>query len=141
MRLVPILAAAAFFLSAAGSAFAETHRPRPASSPAAIDSSMLDAARAKVAAGDTRGAIAGLAPYVADHPADVPAARLLGDLYFRVPDYARAERVWKAIARRPAGRQGDPQPAGLALRGPGPDRRVDRRVPEEPAQPRPVTKA
>ena len=36
-------------------------------------------------------------PYVADHRSDVPAARLLGDLYFRVPDYARAEKVWKGI--------------------------------------------
>jgi len=58
---------------------------------------MVDAARAKVAAGDTKGAIAGLAPYVAQHPEDVVAARLLGDLYFRVPDYARAEKTWKAI--------------------------------------------
>jgi tetratricopeptide (TPR) repeat protein len=61
------------------------------------DSAVLDAARAKVAAGDTRGAIAGLEPYTADHPNDTAAARLLGDLYFRVPDYARAERVWKRI--------------------------------------------
>jgi tetratricopeptide (TPR) repeat protein len=58
---------------------------------------VLDAARAKVAAGDTRGAIAGLEPYTADHPNDTAAARLLGDLYFRVPDYARAEKVWKRI--------------------------------------------
>ncbi|HEY0382619.1 MAG TPA: tetratricopeptide repeat protein [Candidatus Elarobacter sp.] len=63
----------------------------------AIDPAVLDAARAKVAAGDTKGAIAGLAPYVADHPQDAAAGRLLGDLYFRVPDYARAEKVWKAI--------------------------------------------
>ena len=98
MRLVPIIAAAAVLvLSGVGSAFAETTTVIPVGSPMALDPSMLDAARAKVAAGDTRGAIAGLAPYVADHPADVPAARLLGDLYFRVPDYARAEKVWKAI--------------------------------------------
>ncbi len=61
------------------------------------DPAVLDAARAKVAAGDTKGAIAGLAPYVADHPQDGAAGRLLGDLYFRVPDFAKAERVWKAI--------------------------------------------
>ena len=61
------------------------------------DPAVLDAARAKVAAGDTKGAIAGLAPYVADHPQDGAAGRLLGDLYFRVPDFARAEKVWKAI--------------------------------------------
>ena len=61
------------------------------------DPAVLDSARAKVAAGDTKGAIEGLAPYVAAHPQDVPAGRLLGDLYFRVPDYGKAERVWKAI--------------------------------------------
>jgi tetratricopeptide (TPR) repeat protein len=61
------------------------------------DPAVLDAARAKVAAGDTKGAIAGLAPYVADHPQDAAAGRLLGDLYFRVPDFAKAEKVWKAI--------------------------------------------
>ncbi len=61
------------------------------------DPAVLDAARAKVAAGDTKGAIAGLAPYVADHPGDAAAGRLLGDLYFRVPDYAKAEKVWKAL--------------------------------------------
>jgi tetratricopeptide (TPR) repeat protein len=62
-----------------------------------IDPSVLDAARAKVAAGDTKGAIDGLAPYVAGHPQDAAAGRLLGDLYFRVPDYPKAERVWKAL--------------------------------------------
>lgn len=61
------------------------------------NSAVLDAARAKVAAGDTRGAIAGLEPYTVEHPNDTAAARLLGDLYFRVPDYARAEKVWKRI--------------------------------------------
>jgi tetratricopeptide (TPR) repeat protein len=61
------------------------------------DPAVLDAARAKVSAGDTKGAIAGLAPYVADHPQDGAAGRLLGDLYFRVPDYAKAERVWRSI--------------------------------------------
>ncbi len=107
MRLVLILAAvAAFVASTAAPAFAETTVLIPAGSPAAIDPGVLDAARAKVAAGDTRGAIDGLAPYVADHPADVPAARLLGDLYFRVPDYPRAERVWKAIlAAQPGDRE------------------------------------
>jgi tetratricopeptide (TPR) repeat protein len=61
------------------------------------DPAVLDVARAKVAAGDTKGAIAGLAPYVADHPTDAAAGRLLGDLYFRVPDFAKAEKVWKAL--------------------------------------------
>jgi len=61
------------------------------------DPGVIDAARAKVAAGDTRGAIAELAPYVEKHPTDVAAGRLLGDLYFRVPDYAKAEVAWKAV--------------------------------------------
>ncbi|HEX3550891.1 MAG TPA: tetratricopeptide repeat protein [Candidatus Elarobacter sp.] len=67
------------------------------------DPAVLDEARAKVAAGDTRGAIAGLAPYVDRHPGDVAAGRLLGDLYFRVPDYAKAERTWKALLLIDAG--------------------------------------
>jgi len=67
------------------------------------DPGMLDIARARVAAGDTRGAIAGLAPYVESHPRDIAAARLLGDLYFRVPDYAKAEKTWKAALAIDAG--------------------------------------
>ncbi|MEA2689734.1 MAG: hypothetical protein QOD51_2341, partial [Candidatus Eremiobacteraeota bacterium] len=39
----------------------------------AIDPAVLDAARAKVAAGDTKGAIDGLAPYVSSHPQDAAA--------------------------------------------------------------------
>ncbi len=110
MRLVRTLVAAALVVALAGPAYAAP--PAAPSGPAAVpaapaavpaaptaapDTSMLDAARAKVAAGDTRGAIAGLAPYVAENPKDIPAGRLLGDLYFRVPDYARAEKTWKAI--------------------------------------------
>ncbi len=66
----------------------------------------LDAARAKVAAGDSAGALTDLGSYVPTHPGDVDAARFLGDLYFRIPDYRRAERTWKAIlARMPDDRQ------------------------------------
>jgi tetratricopeptide (TPR) repeat protein len=71
-----------------------TSAPAGATPDAAL---ILDTARGKVAAGNTKGAIDGLAPYVAQHPGDAAAGRLLGDLYFRVPDYARAEKVWKAI--------------------------------------------
>lgn len=70
-------------------AASDTHEPDTAT--------VLDLARAKVAAGDTKGAIDGLVPYVAKHPEEAAAGRLLGDLYFRVPDYAKAEKVWKAI--------------------------------------------
>jgi len=71
-----------------------TSAPAGATPDAAL---ILDTARGKVATGNTKGAIDGLAPYVAQHPQDAAAGRLLGDLYFRVPDYARAEKVWKAI--------------------------------------------
>lgn len=66
----------------------------------------LDAARAKVAAGDAAGAMRDLATYVPAHPGDIAAARLLGDLFFRIPDYKRAESTWKAIiARTPDDRE------------------------------------
>src|SRR5260370_7285428 len=71
-----------------------TSAPAGATPDAAL---ILDTARGKVATGNTKAAIDGLAPYVAQHPEDAAAGRLLGDLYFRVPDYARAEKVWKAI--------------------------------------------
>ncbi len=56
-------------------------------------------AREKALAGNVSGAIAGLAPYVAATPGDLAAARLLGDLYYRLPDLASAERVYLAILK------------------------------------------
>lgn len=67
---------------------------------AADDVSALVSARAKVAAGDSAGALRDLIAYVPSHVADTDAARLLGDLYFRVPDYRNAEATWKAIVAR-----------------------------------------
>ncbi len=61
------------------------------------EAAVVDAARGKVASGDTMGAIAALVPYVAAHPHAVAAGRLLGDLYFRVPDFKHAEQTWKAV--------------------------------------------
>ena len=97
MRLFRIIAAVAALVAVqAGPSIATEHSVVfPETNP--TDPAVLDAARAKVAAGDTKGAIEGLAPYVAGHPQDIPAGRLLGDLYFRVPDYPKAEKVWKAI--------------------------------------------
>lgn len=75
----------------------------PATSPT---TSAVDVARAKVADGNTAGAIADLQVYVTGHPEDASAGRLLGDLFFRIPDYKRAEAVWKAIiARTPGDRE------------------------------------
>lgn len=101
MRLPRILALAIFAVLAtaapglAAGVPADTSPPGPAIS--ASEGAAVDAARAKVAAGDTRGAIEGLAPYVSAHPADLTAGRLLGDLYFRVPDYAKAEKAYKNV--------------------------------------------
>ncbi len=61
--------------------------------------SVVDTARARAYGGDTLGAIAELAPYVESHPDSVVAARLLGDLYFRVPNLRAAERVYRSILR------------------------------------------
>ena len=92
MRLLRILCTAAAL--AAATAMPAWAGPAPASPP---DTSVLDTAREKVAAGDFQGGITYLAPYVHDHPGDVAAGKLLGDLYFRIPDYKRAENVWRAL--------------------------------------------
>ncbi|HEY0393255.1 MAG TPA: tetratricopeptide repeat protein [Candidatus Elarobacter sp.] len=97
MRLFRTIAVAAALVAVQAGPLlaAETTISAPNANPA--DPGILDAARGRVAAGDTRGAIDALAPYVASHPQDAAAGRLLGDLYFRVPDYPKAERIWKAI--------------------------------------------
>jgi len=115
MRLMYLLAVAAAFAVAQTGPAVAAPPPSPATStpqaeidapPIPDNAAILDAARAKVVAGDTKGAIDGLAPYVAAHPGDVAAGRLLGDLYFRVPDFAKAEKTWKALlAVKPADRE------------------------------------
>ncbi|MDQ6924876.1 MAG: tetratricopeptide repeat protein [Candidatus Eremiobacteraeota bacterium] len=97
LRLVAAVIVTALFAVPAGPVLATETTVIMPGAMNQTDPAVLDAARAKVAAGDTKGAIAGLAPYVADHPQDGAAGRLLGDLYFRVPDFAKAEKVWKAI--------------------------------------------
>jgi tetratricopeptide (TPR) repeat protein len=77
---------------------------RAASTPPALPTSAaVDAARAQVAAGDQAGAMRDLASYLPQHAEDVAAARLLGDLYFRLPDYKRAETTWRTILVRVPG--------------------------------------
>jgi tetratricopeptide (TPR) repeat protein len=118
MRPPPRLAVAAVIvvlgLATTASAAAAAAGPPPSSGPVTApapsnapvqatapvqdgESAVIDAARGKVAGGDTMGAIAGLAPYVQAYPRAVAAGRLLGDLYFRVPDYKRAEQAWRAV--------------------------------------------
>lgn len=55
------------------------------------------AARSRVAADDLKGAIALLATYYAAHPTDPLPARLLGDLYYRAGDVAKAEDTYRKI--------------------------------------------
>ena len=97
MRLLRLVAVAAALVVAQAVPALATSTTLTFPGPNTNDPAVLDAARAKVAAGDTKGAIDGLAPYVASHPQDAAAGRLLGDLYFRVPDFAKAEKVWKAL--------------------------------------------
>lgn len=54
-------------------------------------------ARERVAAGDLEGAIIGLQAYVAAHPGEIGPARLLGDLYYRKTETARAEQTYRRI--------------------------------------------
>lgn len=57
----------------------------------------IAAARKRVSEGDLDGAIRELSKYVAAHPRDVDPARYLGDLYYRIPDLASAERQYLSI--------------------------------------------
>jgi tetratricopeptide (TPR) repeat protein len=57
-------------------------------------------ARASEVDGDVRSAIGRREPYVAAHPKDADAARLLGDLYFRNSEPIDAEAAWQAEIRR-----------------------------------------
>jgi superkiller protein 3 len=66
----------------------------------------MKAAREKVAAGDVTGAIRDLGRYVAAHPGEAGPARLLGDLYYRVGDFSRAQAAYEAIlAYNPADKE------------------------------------
>lgn len=57
----------------------------------------IQAARERVAADDLDGAIRGLATYVAGHPGEIAPERLLGDLYYRHGELAKAEEQYKHI--------------------------------------------
>ena len=59
----------------------------------------VELARQKSIDGDTTGALAVLAPYFDANSSDIAAGRLLGDLYYRVPDLKRAEATYKRILR------------------------------------------
>jgi tetratricopeptide (TPR) repeat protein len=57
----------------------------------------IQAARERVASGDLDGAIRELAIYVSGHPGEIGPERLLGDLYYRHGELAKAEEQYKHI--------------------------------------------
>ena len=57
----------------------------------------IEAARERVASGDLEGAIRELGTYVSGHPGEIGPERLLGDLYYRHGELARAEEQYKHI--------------------------------------------
>lgn len=57
----------------------------------------MKAARERVAAGDLDGAVKVLTDYVAAHPQEPDAERLLGDLYYRHGDLEHAQAVYEHI--------------------------------------------
>jgi tetratricopeptide (TPR) repeat protein len=63
-------------------------------------SQMMDRLRAEALNGKLDAAIAELSDFVRGHPGVVAAARLLGDFYYRKPDMAAAEHVYKNIVQR-----------------------------------------
>jgi len=69
-------------------------QPTPAAT-AAPAPPAVEAARQKSIDGDTTGAIAVLAPFFDSNPGDIAAGRLLGDLYYRVPNLKLAEATYK----------------------------------------------
>ena len=68
------------------------------SDPAALDT--IELARRQGALGDMAGAIETLQPFVATHPDELEAARLLGDLYARSGNRQAAEAAYRAILAR-----------------------------------------
>jgi tetratricopeptide (TPR) repeat protein len=85
--------------AAAQSAPNSSAAPPATASPANAPVSAVDAARARVAAGDLAGAIGALSAYATAHPEDAAAARYLGDLYYRKSDFGAAERAYLAALR------------------------------------------
>jgi tetratricopeptide (TPR) repeat protein len=57
----------------------------------------MQKARERVAAGNLLAAITGLQSYVETHPGEISPERLLGDLYYRKGELARAEATYRHI--------------------------------------------
>ncbi|HZT11323.1 MAG TPA: tetratricopeptide repeat protein [Candidatus Baltobacteraceae bacterium] len=95
MRRFTGLAAGALFWFGGCLAFAAASPIGPSVSP--TTQSAIDGARQRVAAGDLDGALQSLAAYVGSHPGEIGPERLLGDLYYRHGDLARAQQAYQHI--------------------------------------------
>ncbi len=99
IRIVRALAVSGVFaLALPCAAAAADGQPIPAAT-ASPAPPAVEAARQKSIAGDTTGAIEVLAPFFDSNPSDVAAGRLLGDLYYRVPNLKLAEATYKRILK------------------------------------------
>jgi tetratricopeptide (TPR) repeat protein len=105
-RALPFLIAAIAAFAVSGPALAQTKlvnspsifEPVFASDPQGA----IQAARAKIAAGDLEGAIDGLQTYVVSHPNEISPMRFLGDLYYRAGKFTKAEFIYQTmIAKDP----------------------------------------
>ncbi|MFN2527861.1 MAG: tetratricopeptide repeat protein [Candidatus Baltobacteraceae bacterium] len=96
---LPLLFIALAFFLAPCAAHAQTAGQKPVDAPRVefTSAEAMEQARARVAAGDFKGALGELSIYVLAHPKERTPARLLGDLYYRQGDLAAAERVYRAI--------------------------------------------
>ncbi len=83
-----------------GAAPAPQAAPSDAALPATSASATVITARERALEGNLAGAIALLVPYANGHPDDIAASRLLGDLYYRLPDFKKAEQTYLGILRR-----------------------------------------
>jgi len=89
-----LTASLGFWPSAAGASAASF---AAVSAQAAASAAELQAARSLADAGDIKGAITGLATYVAANPADIAAAKFLGDLDVRAADWKDAQAAYLAV--------------------------------------------
>ena len=93
---VLLISIVAPLLAAPGSVRAETIDVYMGETP----TQMIDRLRVEAMNGKLDAAIAELSDYVRANPNQIGAARLLGDFYYRKPDMAAAERVYKSIVAR-----------------------------------------
>lgn len=99
--LCALLAVSSLAFCTAGSAYAGTANvivnPQDRANLPSNPQGAMESARERVAAGDLPGAIRELSTYVAGHPGEIAPERLLGDLYYRHGELAKAEEQYQHI--------------------------------------------